>query len=93
MVMNAEIGQAILWVKEGGKFARAGWNSQEQYVYYVPAASYPAHRNKMGTMIEDSNDGMVEYNAYLAIRTPNGTVSTWAPSCADALAEDYILFK
>lgn len=90
MVKNVEIGQAMLWVKNGGKIARAGWNSTEQFVYHVPAASYPAHRNLNGTMVEDE-DTMVAYNAYLAIKTPNGTVSTWAPSCADALATDYVL--
>lgn len=87
-----DIGDAVTWLKNGGKVARKGWNSAEQYVYYVPAASYPAHRNINGTMVEDENT-MVAYNAYLAIKTPNGTVSTWAPSCADTLATDYILIK
>jgi len=85
-----DLGEAMRWVKNGGKIARKGWNSDKQYVYYVPAASYPAHRNVNGTMMEDP-DTMVPYNAYLAIMTPNGTVSTWAPSGSDALATDYIL--
>jgi len=67
-----DLGEAMRWVKNGGKIARKGWNSVN------------------GTMMEDP-DTMVPYNAYLAIMTPNGTVSTWAPSGSDALATDYIL--
>lgn len=86
-----DIGSAVNHAKQGGKFARNGWNSLEQYVYYVPAASYPAQRNLNGTMIGEFEDDMVEYNDYLAIKLPNGTVSPWAPSGSDAVATDFIL--
>lgn len=92
-IKGVDIGEAIRWVKNGGKFIRKGWNSDKQYVYYVPAAAYPAHRNVNGTMVGEYENDMIEYNHYLAIKTPDGTVSTWAPSCADALATDFILIQ
>lgn len=85
------IGVAVEWVKRGGKFSRKGWNGADQVVYYVPAAAYPAQRNTNGTWLEEDKEVMVEYNHYLAIKHPDGTVSTWAPSCSDTLATDYIL--
>lgn len=33
------------------------------------------------------DDGMVQYNPYLAIKTVTGAVSTWVPSINDCLAE------
>lgn len=86
-----DIGQAIQWVKNGGLISRKGWNNPAQVVYYVPAASYPAQRNTLGTWEEEDKEVMVAYNHYLAIKLPDGTVSTWAPSCSDTLATDYIL--
>ena len=32
---------------------------------------------------------MVPYNAYMAIKNVNETVSTWVPSVNDCLAEDW----
>ena len=80
-------GLAIEALKFGKRVARAGWNGSGQFVYLVPAASYPAQ-----TAIAKAYfgaDAMVPYRAYLALKTAQGDVSTWAPSCSDALAEDW----
>lgn len=79
-------GEALVHLKAGGRVMRPGWNSKNQYVYRVPPASYPAQTHS--AKIEFPN-GMVPYAAYLAIKLPNGIVATWAPSCSDALAEDW----
>ena len=80
-------GMAIEALKLGEKVARAGWNGAGQFVYLVPAASYPAQ-----TGIAKAHfgaDAMVPYRAYLALKTAQGDVATWAPSCSDALADDW----
>ncbi len=82
-----DIGQAITAVKDGKLIARSGWNGKGMFVYYVPPASYPANR---GAMTSHFGEGaMVPYNAYLALCGPDGKVSTWSPSCSDALATDW----
>lgn len=81
-----DFGQAIWNVKNGSKIAREGWNGKGMFVYYVPAASYPA----MTDVAKETFGDIVQYNAYLAIKTANGTVSTWAPSGSDALADDWM---
>ena len=80
-------GLVIEALKAGKRVARAGWNGAGQFIYLVPAASYPAQ-----TSIAKAHfgaDAMVPYRAYLALKTAQGDVSTWAPSCSDALSEDW----
>jgi hypothetical protein len=87
-----KFGDALQAIKQGSKIARKGWNGKGMFVYLVPAAKYPATRNELGTMLDHSDDdGLVSYNAYMAIKNVDGTVSTWVPSVNDCLAEDWEL--
>jgi hypothetical protein len=87
-------GLAVEGLKRGCKVARKGWNGRQadgtnMFVYLVPAKEYPAYTEV--AKAEWGEDGLVPYNAYLAIKTAAGSVSTWAPSCSDALAEDWMI--
>ena len=86
-----DFGSAIYLLKMGKKVARAGWNGAGMYVYYVPAASYPVERNNLETMGGEFENDMVPYREYLALKTAQGDVATWAPSVSDALATDWCL--
>jgi hypothetical protein len=81
-------GTALCALKAGKRVARAGWNGKGMFVYLVPAASYPV---QTGAAKAHFGEGaMVPYNAYLALKGADDTVSTWAPSGSDALAEDWL---
>lgn len=80
-------GLAIQALKKGAKVARAGWNGKGMFVYLVPANAYPASTAAAREFF--GADALVPYNAYLALKGVDGTVSTWAPSCSDALADDW----
>lgn len=80
-------GLAIEALKAGKRVARAGWNGYGMFIYFVPAASYPAQTGIAKAYF--GADAMVPYRAYLALKTAQGDVATWAPSCSDALAEDW----
>ncbi|WP_339314625.1 DUF2829 domain-containing protein [Paenibacillus sp. FSL M7-0896] len=71
-------------LKDGYKVARKGWNGKGMFIYYVPPGEYPAQ-----TEAAKSIGDTAAYNAYLAIKNVNGTVSTWVPSINDCLAEDW----
>ena len=86
-----DFGTATHLMKLGNRVKRAGWNGKGMFVYYVPAASYPADRNSKSTMAGEFADDMVPYREYLALKTAQNDVSTWAPSVSDALAEDWQL--
>lgn len=83
--INMNFGEALEAVKQGKKIAREGWNGKGMFVYYIPANSYSACTD----VAKEEFGEMVKYNPYFAIKTVNGTVSTWAPSVNDCLAEDW----
>ena len=83
-------GDAIHMLKMGAKVARSGWNGKGMFIYYVPADHYPARTEAAKSHFGGS---LVPYNAYLAIKNVNETVSTWVPSINDCLAEDWIVVQ
>lgn len=82
-------GMALELMKIGKRVARGGWNGKGMFVYYVPPASYKAQTGAAKAHFGD--DAMVPYNAYLAIKNVDETVSTWVPSVNDCLAEDWMV--
>ena len=82
-------GQALEAIKAGKRIARTGWNGKGMFVYLVPPASYAV---QTGAATEYFGAGsMVPYNAYMAIKNVDGTVSTWVPSVNDCLATDWLI--
>ena len=81
------IGQAVEALKEGHKVARNGWNGKDMFLYYVPSNSYKAQ-----TEIAKAHFGeTVPYQAYVAMKTVQGTVVPWLCSQTDLLAEDWVI--
>ena len=82
-----DFGEAIKRLKNGKKVLRAGWNGKGMFLYYVPAASYPA----MTPIAQEEwgDNGMVPYGAYVAIKTAQGNVVPWNASQSDMLSEDW----
>jgi Protein of unknown function (DUF2829) len=76
---------ALKAVKEGKRICRSGWNGKGMYVYYVPGGDYPTQTESAKKEFGDT----AHYNPYLAIKTVQGSVSTWVPSVNDCLAEDW----
>lgn len=84
-VTQMNFGHALEMLKANNRVARAGWNGKGMFIYLVPAAAYPAQ-----TLVAKAVFGeMVPYNAYLALKGVDGTVSTWVPSISDVLANDW----
>lgn len=86
---NMTFGLAIEALKQGKKVARAGWNGKGMFVYLVPENEYPARTEAAKSFFGE--DSLVPYNAYMAIKNVNDTVSTWVPSVNDCLAEDWVI--
>lgn len=80
-------GQALDAIKAGKRIARTGWNGRGMFVYLVPPASYPVQTG--AAKAHFGAGAMVPYNAYMAIKNVDGTVSTWVPSVNDCLAVDW----
>lgn len=79
-------GEALEVLKQNLAVSREGWNAPGQVVYLVPPASYPVQTG-VARILFDGNP--VPYEAYFALKNSRGTVSTWAPSVSDCLADDW----
>lgn len=84
-----DFGKAIEALKAGELVSRQGWNGKGMFLYYVPAAKYPAQRNGKGTMLGVFPDDMVPYRDYIAMKTAQNDVVPWVASQTDVLAEDW----
>lgn len=88
---NLNFGQAIEALKDGKKVCREGWNGKGMFLYYVPANKYH-YTTLIGKTIADE-DGLVEYGAYIAMKTAQGNVVPWLASQTDVLAEDWMVVE
>ena len=84
-----DFGNALIHLKSGSRVARVGWNGQGMFAYLVPANVFPAQTGAAKSYFGEN--GQVPYNCYMVLKGTDDTVSTWAPSCSDALAEDWII--
>lgn len=82
-----DFGLALNACKNGKKIARSGWNGKGMFVYLVPKNSYPVQTGAAKSYFGEGC--LVPYNAYMAIKNVDETVSTWVPSVNDCLAEDW----
>ena len=80
-------GQAIEALKNGKKVARVGWNGKDMFLYYVPVGAYAPCTEIVASLVNEN--GLVEYGAYIAMKTAQGNVVPWLPSQTDMLAEDW----
>jgi hypothetical protein len=81
------IGQAVKEMLDGKKVERAGWNGKGMFLYYVPPGEYPARTDVAKSVWGE--DGLVPYQAYIAMKTVQGTVVPWLCSQSDLLATDW----
>lgn len=88
-IMN--FGQAIEALKNGKKASRVGWNSKDMFLYYVPVGAYAPCTEIAASLVNEN--GLVEYGAYIAMKTAQGNVVPWLPSQTDMLSEDWNLIE
>ena len=81
------IGWAVKEMQNGEKVQRAGWNGKGMFLYYVPPGEYPARTGV--AKAEWGEDALVPYQAYIAMKTVQGTVVPWLCSQTDLLAMDW----
>lgn len=89
--LTTDFGGALNAIRSGKRVVREGWNGKGMFVYLVPPASYPV---QTGAAKAHFGEGaMVPYNAYMAIKNVDETVSTWVPSVNDCLATDWLVIE
>lgn len=84
---NLSFGHAIELLKRGYKLARAGWNSNKQYIQLATCISF---RTPDGTIINSEHNAIG--NQAIAFVGTSGIQMGWLASQADMLAEDWCVF-
>jgi len=74
------------------KFQRIGWNGKGMFIFYVAkniniiTKNHPLNR----IYVEGAE---IEQDAYIAMKTVQGTIVPWLASQTDMLADDWEIFK
>ncbi|HDT4319355.1 TPA: DUF2829 domain-containing protein [Klebsiella aerogenes] len=82
----ADFSDALMWLKEGKRVARKGWNGNGQFCWMVPEGHYPA---RMEAIKGHFTSDMVPYGAYFSLKNTQDVVVPWVPSVGDLLATDW----
>ena len=81
-----DFGKAVNICKAGRSIRRIGWNGKDQFVFYVPEAKMFPNTKLMRVY---SDNGLITYRDFLAMKTVDGTIVPWVASQSDLLADDW----
>ncbi|EHK0699970.1 DUF2829 domain-containing protein [Salmonella enterica] len=84
----ADFSDALMWLKEGKRIARKGWNAKGQFCWLVPEGQYPV---RMEAIKDYFPADVVPYGAYFALKNAQDVVVPWVPSVGDLLATDWFV--
>jgi len=82
-------GLAVEAMKIGKKVARIGWNGSGMFAFLVPGSVFTVNRPPLNKIYPEGTE--ITYRPHMDLKTADGSVSTWAPSGSDCLAEDWII--
>lgn len=86
---SADFSDALMWLKEGKRVARKGWNGKGQFCWMVPEGQCPARTEAIKGHFPGD---MVPYGAYFALKNAQDAVVPWQPSVGDLLATDWQVY-
>lgn len=79
--------KVIVGLKQGKRFARAGWNGKGMFIFLVPGSTFKVNRPPLLGIYEEGTE--VNYHAHIDMKTATGEVVPWLASQTDMLAEDW----
>ena len=77
----------IRGLKEGRRYARAGWNGKEMFIFLVAGSTFAVNREPLLSILGEGVE--VQYHAHVDMRTATGEIVPWLCSQTDMLAEDW----
>ena len=96
----AEFSDALMWLKEGKRVQRAGWNGASQYVsLLVPHAPHPEDSpdafplNPYFKMWDNNAQADGTFTPFLILKNAQNKIFPWFPSMGDLLATDWQVYE
>lgn len=81
----AEFSDALMWLKEGKRVCRSGWNGRGQWAELVKNSGL-VFRSELTEEVYSVADGLILKNA-------QGIVVQWVPSIGDLMATDWQVYE
>ena len=81
----ADFSDALMWLKEGKRVCRSGWNGRSQWAELVKNSGL-VFRSELTEEVYSVADGLILKNA-------QGIVVQWVPSIGDLMATDWQVFS
>lgn len=83
--------QALLFLKQGKKVARQGWDGKNMFIFLVPGSTFKVNRKPLlGIYLEGTE---INYHAHIDMKTVQGEIVPWIASQLDILEEDWQIVK
>ncbi len=84
-------GLAIEALLAGHKVARAGWNGEGMYLYFVAGSEFTVSRLPLNAMYPEGTQ--VSYRPHIDMRDAQGRLGVWTASQPDMLARDWFIVE
>lgn len=96
-VKGVEFGVALLWLKDGGRAQRAGWNGKDMWIAHGKGGFVPADAfwsKPARDFAREQVTGCAEVLPYILFKTAdNKILMGWLASQTDMLATDWVLLS
>ena len=86
-VIQGDFGFALSWLKAGGRVRLEGWRATDEFIFLVAGSRFMVNRKPLLGIYAEGTE--ITYCSHLDKRQADGSVTPWAPSYAEMLAEDW----
>ena len=84
---NTSFSSALMWLKQGKKVARKGWNGKGMFVFLVQGSQFKVNRAPLLGIYPEGTE--IIYQPHIDMKTVDGSIVPWLASQSDLLAEDW----
>lgn len=86
---NLSFGDAIVYMKQGHKVARSGWNGKGMFLFLVPGSTFKVNRTPLLGIYPEGTE--INYHAHIDMKTADDKVVPWLASQTDMLSDDWCI--
>jgi len=84
---NTTFSSALVWLKEGKKVARKGWNGKGMFIFLVQGSQFKVNRAPLLGIYPEGTE--ITYQPHIDMKTVDDSIVPWLASQSDLLAEDW----
>lgn len=88
---NLSFGDAIVYMKQGHKVARKGWNGKGMFLFLVQGSTFKVNRPPLLGIYPEGTE--INYHAHIDMKTADNKIVPWVASQTDMLAEDWCIIE